>query len=69
MYGPGGQGWSNNNNMNTGNGYQNQQGYGWNNNFNTNQGNRIPEWYYNSAHTFQTSMFSLFSLFLCLFLL
>jgi len=52
MYGSGGQGWPNNNN----NLYPNQQGYGWNNNYNWNQGNRVPEWYYNTANTIQSSI-------------
>lgn len=52
LYGPGGQGWSNNNN----NGYPNQQGLGWNSNFNWNQGNQRPEWYYNTSATNQSSI-------------
>ncbi len=54
MYGPGGQGWGNNNNMN--NRYPNQPGYGWNNNYNWNQGNQRPEWYYNTGNTIQSSI-------------
>jgi hypothetical protein len=61
LYGPGGQGWSNSNNMNDL--YSNPQGYGGNNNFNWNNGNRRPEWYYNTANTIQSS-FLCFSLIL-----
>ena len=39
LYGPGGQGWVNNNNNNR---YPNPN-FAWNNNFNWNQGNRLPE--------------------------
>lgn len=61
QYGPGGQGWVNNE-MNMNNRYPNQPGSNWNNNLNWNQANRHPEWYYNTSPTIQSS-------FLCILLL
>ncbi|CAF3861174.1 unnamed protein product, partial [Rotaria magnacalcarata] len=51
LYGPGGQGWMNNNLNNR---FPNQPGYNWNNNFNWNHGHRRPEWYYNAANIKQS---------------
>jgi len=63
LYGPGGQGWVNNNN----NLYPNPN-FVWNNNWNWNQGTRYPEWYYSSAKTIHPSIICFLVLGLLFFL-